>query len=85
MNRKFVQGKRVQLEVSATAEVWLWRKPRAAYLQQEVGGIVDAHHQASYSHHVVDVGEANEADCSQVVDEHDEEVLPGRETGTLTP
>lgn len=46
---------------------------------------MDAHDQASYSHHVVDVGEANEADCSQVVDEHDEEVLPGRETGTLTP
>lgn len=43
---------------------------------------MDAHHQTSYSHHVVDVGKANEADCSQVMDEHDEEVLRGRETGT---
>lgn len=45
---------------------------------------MDAHHQTSYSHHVVDVGEANEADGSQVMDEHDEEVLPGTETGHLT-
>ena len=56
----------------------------ATYLQQEVWGIVEAHHQTSYSHHVVDIGEANEADRSQVMDEHDEEVLRGRETGTLT-
>lgn len=36
---------------------------------------MDAHHEAPYSHHVVDVGEADEADCSQVMDEHDQEVL----------
>lgn len=36
---------------------------------------MDTHHQAPYSCHVVDVGEADEADCGQVMDEHDQEVL----------
>lgn len=44
-------------------------------LKQEVRGIVDTHDEAADSHHVVDVGEADEADCSQVMDEHDQEVL----------
>lgn len=52
---------------------------RATYLQQEVRGIMDAHHQASYSHHVVDVRKADETNCSQVMDEHDEEVLHGKD------
>lgn len=52
---------------------------RATYLQQEVRGIMDAHHQASYSHHVVDVRKADETHCSQVMDEHDEEVLHGKD------
>lgn len=36
---------------------------------------MDTHHQTSYSRHVVDVGKADQADCSQVMDEHDQEVL----------
>lgn len=44
-------------------------------LEQEVRGVVDTHDEAADSHHVVDVGEADEADCSQVMDEHDQEVL----------
>lgn len=51
----------------------------ATYLQQEVRGIVDAHHQASYPHHVVDVRKADETHRSQVMDEHDEEVLHGKD------
>lgn len=50
----------------------------ATYLQQEVRGIVDAHHQTSYSHHVVDIRKTDETDCSHVMDEHDEEVLRGK-------
>lgn len=36
---------------------------------------MDAQHQASHSRHVVDVREANEAHCCQVMDEHNQEVL----------
>lgn len=52
---------------------------RATYLQQEIWGIVNAHHQASYSHHVVDIRKADETHCSQVMNEHDEEVLHGKD------
>lgn len=48
---------------------------RPTDLEQEVGGVVDAHDEAADSRHVVDVGEADEADGGQVMDEHDEEVL----------
>lgn len=63
----------------------LWNQSRSwprvggpTHLQQEVGGVVDAHDQAAHSRHIVDVGEADEADGGQVVDEHDEEVLEGQ-------
>lgn len=36
---------------------------------------MDTHDEAPNSHHVVDVGKADQADCSQVMDEHDQEVL----------
>lgn len=41
---------------------------------------MDAHDEAADPRHVVDVGEADEADGGQVMDEHDEEVL-GRQRG----
>lgn len=51
------------------------RRCRPTDLEQEVRGVVDTHDEAADSQHVVDVGEADEADCSQVMDEHDQEVL----------
>lgn len=36
---------------------------------------MDTHHEAPYSCHVVDVGKADQANSSQVMDEHDQEVL----------
>lgn len=44
-------------------------------LQQEVGGVVDTHHEAPDSRHVVDVRKADQANCRQVMDEHYQEVL----------
>lgn len=43
---------------------------------------MDTHDEAPYSRHVVDVGKAYQTNCSQVMDEHDQEVLKlKRETG----
>lgn len=36
---------------------------------------MDTHHEAPYSRHVVDVGKTDQANRSQVMDEHDQEVL----------
>lgn len=48
------------------------------YLQEEVGGVVHAQDQAAHAHHVVHVGEADQAHSGQVMHKHDEEVLKTR-------
>lgn len=40
---------------------------------------MDAQYEAPHSRHVVDVRKADQADCSEVMDEHDQEVLKNKE------
>lgn len=39
---------------------------------------MDAQYEAPHSRHVVDVRKADQADCSEVMDEHDQEVLKNK-------
>lgn len=48
---------------------------RCSYLQQEVRGVVDEHDQTSHTQHVIYIRETDQADCSQMMNEHNEEIL----------
>lgn len=48
---------------------------RVPYLEEDVGRVVHAHDQRADPQHVVGVGEGDEEDGGEVVDEHDDEVL----------
>lgn len=52
-----------------------------AHLQKEIRCVVETQHQSPNPHHVIHVRECDESNCSQMVDEHDQEVL---ETGKKT-
>lgn len=52
-----------------------WAHCALPHLYQHVGCIVEAHDQRSHPGHVVDVGEGDEGDGRQVVQEHDQKVL----------
>lgn len=45
------------------------------HLYQHVGRVVEAHDQRSHPGHVVHVGEGDEGDGCQVVQEHDQKIL----------
>lgn len=49
--------------------------PASPHLYQHVGRVVEAHDQRSHPGHVVHVGEGDEGDGCQVVQEHDQEIL----------
>ena len=36
---------------------------------------MEAQHQSSNPHHIIHIRECNESNCSQMMDEHDQEVL----------
>lgn len=48
---------------------------RCSYLQQEVRGVVNTHDQTSHTQHVIYIRETDQADCSQMMNEHNEEIL----------
>lgn len=48
------------------------------YLEEDVGGVVHTHDQSARPQHVVGVGERDEDDGGQVVEQHDQKILQQR-------
>lgn len=63
------------LHDSTSAESYQVKQQINFYLQKDVGRVVQAHDQRSAPDHVVRVGEGDEQNGGQVMDQHDHEIL----------